>query len=214
MNNLYRIIIPDVPVYFAVNGHRYKLSAYYFDEDGRSDPYADPNHYELLDIETLEYVLYTGPYAPKCMEEYPLAGGATIKNDLHTFDYLVYEGDMQNKVTLRVIVGTRFALGFIDRFHEICARLGMRILMEKCQECWKQANMSELSFLTDLAPEQSIEAWKAVFEELFLHTDYRVEPDTESSVRASCICRYTTPEENKHPDVEAYFAIMRIEGHL
>ena len=89
MSSLFGILYPDVPVYFAVNGHRYMLVGFYVDEFGRGpDPLAAPNHFELTDLETGNGVLFYGKNAEKQVSEYPLAGGATIKHDMASFDYL------------------------------------------------------------------------------------------------------------------------------
>ena len=89
MNRLFGILYPDVPVCFGVNGHRYVLVGFFVDEFGRGpDPYAPPNCFELKDEDTGLLLLFTGKSAEKELSEYPLAGGATIQNDMDKFDYL------------------------------------------------------------------------------------------------------------------------------
>ncbi len=89
MSKLYGLLQQNVPVYFGVNGHRYQMTAYYFDEFERGpDPLADPNYFEIRDLDTGEYADFSGKNARKRLSEYPLAGGATIKNDMDKFDYL------------------------------------------------------------------------------------------------------------------------------
>ena len=89
MNQLFGILYQNVPVYFAVNGHRYVLVGSFVDEFGRGpDPFAPPNCFELKDEDTGMLMLFTGKSAEKELSEYPLAGGATIKNDMDKFVYL------------------------------------------------------------------------------------------------------------------------------
>jgi hypothetical protein len=89
MSKLYGLLQQNVPVYFGVNGHRYQMTAYYFDEFERGpDPFAPPNCFELKDEDTGMLMLFTGKSAEKELSEYPLAGGATIKNDMDKFVYL------------------------------------------------------------------------------------------------------------------------------
>ena len=89
MNPLYGIDYPDVPVYFAINGHRYMMMAFYYDEDGRGpDPFAGTNGYELTDLDTGAYTYFVGKNARQQLCDYPLAGGATIRSDMASFDYL------------------------------------------------------------------------------------------------------------------------------
>lgn len=211
MNKLFGILYQDVPVYFAVNGHRYVLVGYFDDEFGRGpDPLAAPNHFELRDIETGKYVGFSGKNAEKQLSDYPLSGGATIKADMATFDYVLNDGWLQDKVEFRVLVSSRFTEGFFHRLHGACARLGMRLLDEECRPYWKVNGMSEISVTADHAPEQTIEAWQKVFEELFFHKDYHIEDGSDAFGPTTCICRYTTVEETEHLDTEAYFVIMRI----
>ena len=199
------------PVYFAVNGHRYVMEAFFEDEYGRDfDEQAEPNVFFLKDVETGNVAVFSGRSAVKQAIQYPLAGGATIKNDRKNFDYWVSYELLQNPVTFLVYVSTRFAEGCTTRIREVINRLGMRLLVDECGAYWKIDGMSTISVLADHAPVQDMDAWKGIFEELFHHTDYCVQADTDSHGPVTVISRYTTPEETESLDTEAYFATMRI----
>ncbi|MBQ4112716.1 MAG: hypothetical protein IJD38_07965 [Clostridia bacterium] len=212
MNPLFGMM-QDEPVYFAVNGHRYVIEAFFEDEFGRGpDELAQPNAFFLKDVETGSVTVFSGRNAVKQAIQYPLAGGATIKSHMKTFDYWVSEGFLQNQVTLLVYVSTRFAEDFMTRLHGVTDRLGMRLLSDECHAYWKIDGMSSISVIADRAPTQDVDAWKAIFEELFRHMDYCVKTDTDAHGPVTVISRYTTPEETDNPDTEAYFAVMRISA--
>jgi hypothetical protein len=210
MNPLFGMLQHE-PVYFAVNGHRYVMEAFFEDEFGREfDELAEPNCFSLRDVETGKVTVFSGRSAVKRAIQYPLAGEATIKNDRASFDYWVSHGFLQNPVTLLVHVSTHFAEGFMTRLRGVVDRLGMRILADECCAYWKVQGMSSISITADRAPVQDVDAWRAIFEELFRHTDYTVTTDTDAYGPVTVISRYTTPEETEHLETEAYFAIMRI----
>lgn len=210
MNPLFGMVQHE-PVYFAVNGHRYVIEAFFEDEFGREfDELAAPNCFSLCDVETGSVTVFSGRSAVKQAIQYPLAGGATIKHDRNSFDYWVSHGLLQNPVTLQVYVSNRFTEGFMTRLRGVTDRLGMRVLSDERGAYWKIRDMSSISVTADRAPVQDVDAWCAIFEELFRHTDYAVTTDTDAYGPVTVISRYITPEETEHLETEAYFAIMRI----
>ena len=98
----------------------------------------------------------------------------------------------------------------MTRLRGVVDRLGMRLLADECCAYWKVPGMSSISITADRAPVQDVDAWRAIFEELFRHTDYTVTTDTDAYGPVTVISRYTTPKETEHLETEAYFAIMRI----
>ena len=60
------------PVYFAVNGHRYVMEAFFEDEYCRDfDEQAEPNVFSLKDVETGNVAVFSGRSAVKQAIQYP-----------------------------------------------------------------------------------------------------------------------------------------------
>ncbi len=197
------------PVYFAVQGHRYRLEGIR-DDELYHDELAAPNLFTLLDVESGDVVEFSGATAVARLCQHPLEGGATIQDDENAFDYVIYDGRMIDCVRFRVLVSSRFSKGFFERLRAVCQRLGMRVLCETCVPYWKIDGWDEIRVSTDAAPVMPYEAWTEVFESLFLHKDYFIERDDSTTLHCMEICRYTKPEDNEKLDEENYFVIMGI----
>ncbi len=197
------------PVYFSIHSHRYRLEGKR-DYEFVTDDSAPLNVFTLTDVETGEVTEFEGASAETRLCQYPLAGGATIERDEADFDYLRHCAQIQDDVSFRVIVSSRFSKGFFDRLHAVCQRLGMRLLCETCIPYWKIEGLSEIDVTADHAPELTMEAWEEIFEELFHHKDYHIEEPLGTDGRGKAICRYTTVEETDDLEREAYFVIMGI----
>ena len=197
------------PVYFAVQGHRYRLEGIR-DDELYHDELAAPNLFTLLDVESGEVIEFSGKSAADSLCQYPLEGGATIQDDENAFDYVIYDGRIKDCVWFRVLVSSCFSKGFFDRLRALCQQLGMRLLCETCVPYWKIDGWDEIFAVTDGAPVMSCDAWIEVFEALFLHKDHFIERDDSTALHGVLICRYTTPEEAEKLDEENYFVIMGI----